>query len=147
MSVDRAINASAEDTFAVLSDGWLYGGWVVGTSHVRAVEPDWPAVGARLFHATGAWPMVTRDETVVEVSHAPYRLVLLAKGGPLGNARIELDLRTVGEGCRVSMLETPVQGMGRWLHNPVSAAGIHRRNVEALSRLATIAERRAVPRD
>ena len=32
---------------------------------MRAVESTWPAVGSRLFHASGAWPVVTR------ISRAP----------------------------------------------------------------------------
>lgn len=48
------INATPQDVFAVIADGWAYGNWVVGTSHMRAVETDWPAAGSRLFHSVGA---------------------------------------------------------------------------------------------
>ena len=145
MTVTHTIQATPTEVFAVLSDGWLYSNWVVGTSHMRAVQNDWPHPGAKLFHASGVWPLVTRDETVVLTSQPPALLVLQAKGGPLGQARIELRLTAEGSACRVEMDETPTHGPGHWVHNPLTAAGIHRRNVEALNRLATLAERRTAP--
>ncbi len=145
MTVTHTIQATPEQVFAVLGDGWLYSGWVVGTSHMRAVQDNWPAVGSKLFHASGIWPMVTRDETVVLTSQPPTLLILQAKGGPIGQARIELRLTAHGAACQVQMDETPIGGPGRWLHNPIAAAGIHRRNVEALNRLATLVERRTTP--
>lgn len=146
MTVTHTIDATPAQVFDVLGNGWLYSGWVVGTSHMRAVEERWPAVGSKLFHASGVWPIVTRDETVVLVSEPPTLLVLQAKGGPLGQASIELRLTADGDGCRVEMDETPTHGPGRWIHNPITAAGIQRRNIEALNRLATLVERRTAPK-
>ncbi|MBO1756491.1 SRPBCC family protein [Allobranchiibius sp. CTAmp26] len=145
MTVTHTIQATPDEVFAVLGDGWLYSNWVVGTSHMRAVQSTWPQVGSKLFHASGVWPVVTRDETVVLESQPPTLLVLQAKGGPLGQARIELRLHPQGAACEVDMDETPVQGPGRWMHNPLTAAAIHRRNIEALNRLATLVERRTTP--
>lgn len=145
MTVTHTIQATPAAVFAILGDGWLYSGWVVGTSHMRAVQDSWPAVGAKLFHASGVWPLVTRDETVVLTSQPPTLLVLQAKGGPIGQARIQLRLSAQGPACRVEMDETPTHGPGRWLHNPLAAAGIQRRNIEALNRLATLVERRTQP--
>jgi uncharacterized protein YndB with AHSA1/START domain len=139
------IDTTRQRVFAALSDGWCYSNWVVGTSHMRAVESAWPAVGSRLFHASGAWPFVTRDETRVEECEPERRLVLRASGGPAGDARIVLDLADEGDGCRVTMHETPVSGLGNWLHNPLSEAVLLRRNIEALARLAAVAERRTAP--
>ena len=51
------IHASWDAVWAVLSDGWGYAGWVVGTIKIRAVDPDWPSVGSRLHHAVGSWPL------------------------------------------------------------------------------------------
>lgn len=144
-TVTRVIAASPAQVFAVLADGWSYSNWVVGTSHMRAVESSWPAVGARVHHATGIWPSVVRDETVVEVMRDEQALTLLAKGGPLGNARVVIELTAQGDATRVSMLETPTSGPGKWLHNPVAEAVLTRRNVESLARLAAIAERRTHP--
>src|SRR6185437_5569282 len=97
-AVTRRIEASPEAVYAVLADGWRYSNWVVGTSHMRAVESHWPATGARLHHCSGIWPVVTRDETVVEESVPNQRLVLLAKGGVLGSARVVLELEQDGDG-------------------------------------------------
>jgi uncharacterized protein YndB with AHSA1/START domain len=148
MAVNTArIDASRAQVFAVLANGWLYSNWVVGTSHMRAVEADWPAAGSRLFHASGVWPLVTRDETQVESVDEGRRLELTARGRPFGEARIVLELEDDGAGCTITMHETPVAGPGRWLHNRVTEAMLVRRNTEALARLAAIAERRTAPRE
>ncbi len=131
--------------FAVLADGWLYSDWVVGTSHVRAVDASWPAEGAKLYHAVGVWPLVMRDETVVEQVDIDRLLVLTAKGRPLGQARVTIDLQIDGGGTAVKMTETPIAGPGRWLNNPLLQAVLTRRNVESLARLTALAERRTAP--
>ncbi len=76
----RRIDAPPEKVFDVLSNGWMYTAWVVGASHIRAVESEWPAEGSRIHHSFGAWPVMLSDETKVEVSERPHRLVLLARG-------------------------------------------------------------------
>ncbi|WP_375481289.1 SRPBCC domain-containing protein [uncultured Jatrophihabitans sp.] len=141
------VHAGAAQVFAVLSDGWVYSNWVVGTSHMRAVEADWPAVGSRLFHASGAWPFVARDETTVLECEPPSRLVLTAKAHPFGEATITLELTDEAAGCRVVLTETPSAGPGRWFNNPAAEALLVRRNVETLARLAALAERRTTPHD
>lgn len=133
------------DVFAVLSDGWRYSNWVVGTSHMRAVEPEWPAPGSRLFHMSGAWPLARRDDTVVERSEPDRRLVLTAHARPFGEAHIDITLEPEGDGCRVRMVETPSGGPGKWLHNPVSEALLVRRNTESLQRLRALVERHTTP--
>jgi uncharacterized protein YndB with AHSA1/START domain len=144
-SVTTHIAASPDEVFAVLSNGWYYSNWVVGTSHMRAVEADWPAPGARLFHASGIWPAALRDETQVEQVSPGERLVLIARGRPFGEARVEVIVAPEDGGTRVTLNETPIKGPGAWLHNPVSEAVLQRRNVESLARLAAIAENRARP--
>lgn len=140
------IAACRQAVYAVLADGWAYSSWVVGASHMRAVEVAWPAAGSRLFHAVGAWPALARDETVVESVEPDRTIVLTARGRPFGQARVTLELEDDGAGCLVTMHETPVAGPGSWLHNPVSERVLVRRNAESLARLAAIAERRTVPR-
>jgi uncharacterized protein YndB with AHSA1/START domain len=146
-TVSKTVNASPGAVFAVLADGWLYSNWVVGTSHMRAVEADWPAVGSRLHHAVGVWPAVARDESVVEELEPNRRLVLTAKGRPLGEARVVIQLKPSGDATLVTMTETPIAGPGKWVHNPVTEALLIRRNVESLARLAALAERRTQPDD
>jgi uncharacterized protein YndB with AHSA1/START domain len=141
-TVDCSIAATPAEVFAVLADGWFYSNWVVGTSHMRAVEAEWPERGSRLFHATGVWPVVVRDESVVEQADPARRFVLTVRGWPLGEARVAIDLADDGEGTRVTMCETPTSGPGRWLHNPISEALLTRRNTESLARLTALVERR-----
>lgn len=144
-TVTAHIEATPAQVFEVLSDGWYYPTWVVGTSHVRAVEATWPEVGSRLFHASGVWPASLRDETRVEESIPGRRLVMTARGQPLGEARVSVELSDERGGTQVALTETPVSGPGRWLHNPLTDAALRRRNVETLARLAALAERRTHP--
>lgn len=139
------INATPSEVFSVLANGWAYSNWVVGTSHMRAVESEWPAPGSRLFHAAGVWPAVARDETKVEECEPDVRLVLTARGRPFGEAKIVIELAAADGGCDLTMTETPSAGPGSWLHNPLSEALLVRRNTEALARLSSIAERRTSP--
>ncbi len=43
------------------------------------------------------------------------------------------------------MVETPVAGPGKWLHNPIADAVLTRRNTEALTRLGCLVERPTTP--
>lgn len=141
----RHMRALPHDVFAVLADGWMYSNWVVGTSHMRAVESAWPAPGSRLFHAAGPWPFATRDDTVVDAVQVDRRLELTARGRPFGTADIVIELAEDAGGCTVTMTETPASGPGKWLHSPVTEALLRRRNTEALDRLAALSERRTMP--
>lgn len=58
----------------------------------RGVAADWPAAGSKIHHAAGVWPAVARDETVVDAVTDGQRLVLTAKGHPLGEARVVIEL-------------------------------------------------------
>lgn len=144
-TVEREIAASPERVFAVLTNGWCYPAWVIGTSHVRAVEEAWPAPGSRLFHTTGVWPFTMDDETVAVEAVAAQRLVLIANGRHLGRARVTFTLTPVEAGTRVHMDETPVAGPGRRLHNPLNEWILRRRTATTLARLAAVAEARTRP--
>src|SRR5919112_396411 len=99
--VTQHVLATPEEIFDVLSDGWRYPSWVVGASHVRAVEPDFPAAGTRIHHSSGIWPVLLKDETRVERCEPPNRLVLLARGRPWGEARVDLSLTAEDGGTLV----------------------------------------------
>jgi hypothetical protein len=144
-ATSRVIEAGPATVYAVLANGWSYSQWVVGTSHVRAVDGAWPAPGARLHHAVGSWPLVVRDHTEVKENQQERRLLLTARGWPFGEAEIELTLEPEGDATRLTIREKPVGGPGWLLRNPVGDALIHRRNIESLARLAALAERRTVP--
>jgi Polyketide cyclase / dehydrase and lipid transport len=146
MAVNRVrIAATRQAVWDVLSDGWTYTNWVVGASHMRAVESAWPAEGSRLFHSAGVWPLLTRDETVVTGSEAQRKLSMTARGRPLGEAAVVLELTDDADGCLVTMHETPIAGPAKWLHSSLTEALLVRRNDESLARLAALCERRTVP--
>ncbi len=141
--VSRSVAAPAEAVWAVLADGWQYATWVVGASRVRAVDAGWPAPGTRLHHSVGVWPALLSDSTVSEEAEEPHHLVLTARGWPLGEARVEVEIVPDGpESCTVSIAEDASEGPGRLVPTPLRQLGILPRNREALRRLGLIAEGR-----
>jgi hypothetical protein len=137
------VNATADRVFAELSDGWSYVGWVVGATHIRDVDADWPAPGSCIHHRIGGWPVTLADETVSIECVPGARLVLKAKGWPLGEAQVQLDLIELDPGrTRVEMRETPTAGPGSWVDNPALRWALRRRNIESLRRLRDRVEHR-----
>ncbi|BBZ75424.1 polyketide cyclase [Mycolicibacterium anyangense] len=141
-SVTRDIAAPRARVWEVLADGWTYSQWVVGNSRMRAVDSDWPAAGSRILHSIGVWPAVIDDETVVLSCIPQQELVLLARLGPLGAARITLRLSDIPQGCRLEMAEVAVEGPMRFVPNRLQLAGVWPRNKERTWRLANLAEER-----
>jgi hypothetical protein len=142
MAVQRWFNCSPEQVFAVLHDGWTYPLWVVGASRMRDVDQGWPAPGTRLHHSFGAWPLVIDDTTEVLEIGPDQRLVLEARGWPVGKARVEITVRADTDGSLVSIDEDVTDGPARLVPQPVRVAGIDVRNRETLRRLAYLAEGR-----
>lgn len=134
------MQASAEAVWNVLADGWLYPSWVVGASRMRAVGPQWPAVGAELHHSQGSWPLLLDDTTQVVASVPGHELVLHGKLRPLGEVDIRILLEPMPGSCQVTMEEDFVDGPLGCLPSPVRAAMIGPRNRESLRRLAYLAE-------
>lgn len=125
----------------MLADGWTYSQWVVGNSRMRAVDPDWPAPGSTIRHSIGVWPAAIDDEAMVEECVPLERLVLLAKMGPLGAARVTLRLSDIPDGCRVEMDEVAVRPPMSFVPNPLQQLALFVRNRESLWRLGALAER------
>jgi uncharacterized protein YndB with AHSA1/START domain len=141
-TVQRTVQAPPARVFAVLADGWSYSDWVVGTAHIRDVDPDWPRPGARLHHKAGPWPLSLHDSSRVVASEPDRRLTLIVGLWPLGEAVVDIRLEPVGGlATRVVMVEEFREGPLRWFQNKVNDLLLHRRNVETLRRLADIAER------
>ena len=138
----RTIKATPEKVWQVLSDGWLYPLWVVGATRMRDVDKDWPAVGAKLHHSAGVWPLVIDDDTEVLDVEPGQLLRLRARGWPAGEAEVLITLTPQDGETLLEMREDAVSGPGRLVPLPVRAPMIGWRNVEALRRLAAIAERR-----
>jgi uncharacterized protein YndB with AHSA1/START domain len=137
------MQCAPEDVFAVLADGWDYGMWVVGAARIRDVEPPWPAVGSRIHHSVGLWPLLISDTTEVEEVEEPHRLQLKVRAWPTGEGRVVLTMTPTGDGrTEVVMEEAAVSGPATLMPAPIQDAMLHARNVEALRRLAYLAEHR-----
>jgi uncharacterized protein YndB with AHSA1/START domain len=142
IEVSRQMAAPPEAVFAAMSDAWLFPVWVVGATHVRTVDENWPAPGARMHHQVGPWPIAVSDSTQVIECEAPTRLVMQARAYPFGEARVELAVRPVSGGSPVRMAEAPTHGAGRLLDNPLQRRLLAARNRESLARLAAVVENR-----
>lgn len=140
----RVMRCTPEDVYRVLADGWLYPCWVVGASRMRKVDATWPAAGSQLHHSFGVWPALIDDRTVVESSVYPRHMVMRARGWPIGEARVTIDIKERGLGCVVRIQEEAVAGPGRFVPEPIMDMLLHWRNTETLHRLAYLAEGMAV---
>lgn len=141
--VELTIDAPPERVFAELADGWNYVGWVVGATHVRDVDAEWPAVGSRIHHQIGSWPFTLSDSTESLLCEPDHRLHLRARGWPLGEALVQIELIPADGGqTRVLIKEGPLAGPGRWLDNPAFRWGLVHRNRETLRRLRDRAQNR-----
>ncbi|MCA2214756.1 SRPBCC family protein [Jidongwangia harbinensis] len=140
--VKRTVPAPPARVFAVLADGWSYSDWVVGTVHIRDVDPSWPEPGSRLHHKAGPWPFSLQDSSTV-VSMTPDRELTLKAGlWPLGQARVRILLEPEGTtSTRVTIEEDFEAGPLLMLRNKLNDLVLHRRNVESLRRLSDIATR------
>lgn len=142
--VEQEFDASADEVFAVLSDGWLYASWVVGAAHIRGVDQRWPAVGSRVHHNVAPWPLRLHDATVVHAVDAPRRLELDAWAWPLGAARVVIEVIETGpRRTRVRMTERVAAGPAKVLPSAVQDVLLHPRNNESLQRLRSLVEGRA----
>jgi uncharacterized protein YndB with AHSA1/START domain len=143
MATQRWFACSTDQVWDVLSDGWLYPLWVVGASRIRDVDDGWPAEGRKLHHSFGVWPLVIDDTTEVIEIQPDQRIVLEARGWPVGTARVEITVQQDGNGSLVSIAEDVSSGPGQLVPQPVRVAAMDLRNKETLRRLAYLAEGRA----
>lgn len=142
----RVLHCTPEDVFEVLSDGWLYPSWVVGASRMREVDETWPMAGAELHHSFGVWPALLDDKTVVEEFIPSRMMVMRARGWPIGEARVTIDVKPRGHECVVRIQEEAIAGPGRFVPQQLLDVPLHWRNNETLHRLAYLAEGRAADR-
>ncbi|WP_414685377.1 SRPBCC family protein [Microbacterium sp. LWH3-1.2] len=142
----RVLQCTSEDVFEVLADGWLYPSWVVGASRMREVDETWPMADAELHHSFGVWPLLINDKTVVEEFVPSRRMVMKARGWPIGEARVTIDVKPRGDRCVVRFQEEAVAGPGRFVPAPLMDIALHWRNDETLHRLAYLAEGTAARR-
>lgn len=139
---ERTIDASPDQIWAVLADAMSFERWVVGAKDIRTADGTWPEPGSHLHHTVGFGPLQLKDNTKVLEADPPRRLVMEARGRPLGIAQIEMLLEPAGSGTKVTMIEHPVRP------GPVKALGpcldplVHSRNTETLRRLASATHER-----
>jgi uncharacterized protein YndB with AHSA1/START domain len=137
------VNATPDQVYAILADGWTYSDWVVGSAHIRSVDPNWPATGASLHHKVGPWPVSIRDRSEVLRMDRPHRLVLRARVWPLGEASVQITITETGPArSRITMREEFAAGPLRRLKTLLNDVALHWRNRESLRRLGDLAERR-----
>ncbi len=139
---NRIIHATPAKVWDVLADGWLYPLWVVGASRMRDVDEEWPALGAKLHHSVGTWPLLLDDNTEVMEVQPGSLLRLRARAWPTGEAGVIIRLNPTGSETEVVIEEDAVSGPARFVPKPLRDAPLAWRNVESLRRLAYIAERR-----
>ncbi|MBB4689098.1 SRPBCC family protein [Amycolatopsis jiangsuensis] len=144
IEVSRTMPVPAEAVYEVLSDGWSYAGWVVGSCHIRDVDERWPAAGARIHHSVGMWPLQLEDTTTVRAVDPGKSLELEAQGGALGTADIVVTLTPYGtEETVVRMAEAARGGIGGFIPESMQALLLKPRNEESLARLSALALGRA----
>ncbi len=138
----RAVAATPEQEWEVLSDGWLYPLFVVGASRMRDVDESWPAVGSQLHHSVGTWPLLIDDSTEVLEVDPGRRLLLEAWGWPAGEAHVEISVEASGATSVVTIREDVSSGPGLLVPKPARDLQLHWRNTETLRRLAFVVEGR-----
>ncbi|MGW7267412.1 SRPBCC family protein [Streptomyces sp. NPDC054842] len=131
--------------WSVLADPDRYSEWVVGTSDTWPAEGQWPQTGASLTFEVRLGPWTVTNKTVVRRVEPPRQLELEAHSGPLGTARIALDVREWGEDTLLIVDEHPLRGAGGTLHNAAFEVLVQLRHRAMLNRLADLCESRSLP--
>ena len=140
-TVTRHMSVPPKRVFEVLADPECYQHWVVGASEVVKADPGWPAIGTAFEHRVGVWPLRVADLTRVVDSDPPRMVKLAAKARPFGTATVVMEMKPDGNGCIVQMTEGPRDRFSAALFGKLSEPVIKVRNIEALRRLAKLAER------
>lgn len=138
-TVSQVFECPSADVWRVIADGWLYSGWVVGASRIRAVNAEWPGLGSRLHHSVGAWPLVINDSTRVTAVVPGRSLELVARGWPMGEAKVDITLEDRGTQCLVTIAEDAIRGPGKLMPKFLRDPMISARNRETLRRLELMA--------
>lgn len=139
----RVVHCQPSDVFAVLSDGWSYGLWVVGAARVRQVDPGWPDAGARIHHSVGVWPALLHDTTHSKGADPPHRLTLQTRAWPTGEAEVDIHAEPHDRGCVVTLFEKIKSGPAALVPGLIEDPLLTWRNTETLRRLSFIAEGRS----
>ncbi|WP_329139812.1 SRPBCC family protein [Streptomyces sp. NBC_01476] len=138
----QLIERSPEQVWEVLADRDQYNNWVVGVADSEPGRGDWPDVGSDLTYKVVLGPWTGTGRTVVRRALAPHILELEADSGPLGTARIAVEVRPWGTKDSIAILdEHPLRGAAGSLHNAAIDAFLQVRHRSMLNRLAEVVER------
>lgn len=124
-----------DDVFVVLDDACAYPRWVVGARRIRAVDPDWPSVGARFHHAVGPPVGELHDFSRILQRDPPHHLRLEVRLRPIGEAIVDLRVAAGDEGTRIEMCEQPTAGPVAWVPGAALNPLLWVRNQLSLRRL------------
>ncbi|WP_329538688.1 SRPBCC family protein [Streptomyces sp. NBC_01358] len=136
----RLIRKPPAEVWEVLSDAERYGEWVVGAAKAQMDAGQWPELGATLRYEIRIGPFTLHNRTEVRRSEPTTVLELEADSGPLGTARIAMELRPWGEHTLIIFDEHPLRGAGGALHNGLLDAAQQVRHRVMLGRLARLCE-------
>ena len=133
----RIMSTTPDRVWDVLADGWLFPLWVVGASRIREVDAAWPAVGSKIHHSVGVWPLLVDDNTEVTACEPGRLLSLRARVWPAGSADVTLRLSRGGRvtprwSSRRTSSTAPHAGAQAGADAP---AGVAQRRVAAPARL------------
>ena len=133
--------------FDTLTDVEAYPEWLVGARHIRRTDDAWPAEGSGFDHTLGWGPVRIHDRTTVVRFAPPHELVLHARMGPLGAARVRFTVTASPDGSQLALEEEPTNGLTRALWNPLTrpvvGLGFWGRNAISLQSLRALVEDRA----
>ncbi|MEU2116032.1 SRPBCC family protein [Streptomyces sp. NPDC016459] len=139
----RLIHAAPHEVWHVLADASRYADWVVGTSESHEARGTWPELDSALEYTVRIGPWQVSGTTVVRRVDAPRELELEVDSGPVGTARVAIEVRSWGEESLVIVDEHPLRGIGGLLHNAALDALIQLRHRDMLKRLADVVEESA----
>ena len=137
---ERHVAATPAQVWAVLADGGRYGEWVLGTQHIRSVDPEWPARDSSIHFVFGIGPLAYADRTTV-VACVPHRVLELeVHAGLIGSIRVGVRLTPQRTGTRVMLEEHPASGLLARVHTRFGDVGFAVRAHLLLRELARLVE-------
>lgn len=137
------IDRDPKQVWDVLSDGWAYAEWVVGTKDIRKVDRDWPAEGSQIHYTVGFGRWTAEDVTTVRLVETGRRLELEANAGWVGSARVSISLLPWGTGQTLVIIdEHPLTGPGARMHSAVADVLLGFRNRRMMRSLARVVHQR-----
>ncbi|WP_327287264.1 SRPBCC family protein [Streptomyces sp. NBC_01198] len=136
------IERSPQQVWSLLADPAHFSDWVVGVDGSEPGRGSWPAVGADLEYQVALGPWRGGGRTIVRRCEPPHLLELEADSGPLGTARIAIEVRPWGELDSLVLIdEHPLRGAAGSLHNLAVDAFLQLRHRSMLDRLADVVEK------